>query len=328
MNVLLLQFDGKVPNLALMRLAAHHRALGHDVTLRHAGNARAVQRQLDEPAWDVVYGSLIFLRSRPLAEIAQVVYPGIVLGGTGWDVEVKLEHFGVTSQAVDYADYPRWRSSLGFTQRGCRLNCGHCVVPKKEGKVQAVGTIADIWRGEPWPREILLLDNDFFGQPRWADRIAELQAGKFRVSFNQGINARMLTDEAAAAIASVDYRDDGMKDRRIYTAWDNLPDEDRLFAGLNALVKYGVRPRHIMVYVLIGYGLDTHKNREHRRARLREFGALPYPMPFVRTPELMGFQRWVIGGYDKQIPWDEWKAARYQPRQLHRQDRTMRLDVA
>ena len=51
------------------------------------------------------------------------------------------------------------------------------------------------------------------------------------MSFNQGINARFLTDEAAAAIAGVEYRDDQMKERRIYTAWDNRKDEERLFAG-------------------------------------------------------------------------------------------------
>lgn len=49
---------------------------------------------------------------------------------------------------------------------------------------------------------------------------------------------------------------------------------------------------------------------------LRAFGARPYPMPFVRTKETVGFQRWVVGAYDKRIPWDAWKAAAYEPRNL------------
>ena len=102
---------------------------------------------------------------------------------------------------------------------------------RKKRKIRQEATIADIWRGEPWPRELLLLDNDFFGQPAWRERIAEIRNGSFKVSFNQGINARFLTDEAAEAIASVDYRDDSMKVKRIYTAWDNRKDEQRLFAG-------------------------------------------------------------------------------------------------
>ena len=317
MRVLLLQLDGKLPNLALMRLAAYHRDRGDEVTLRRAANVRAVQRQLGEPEWDRIYGSLIFERTRPVAEAARAAYPGIVLGGTGWDLAMTLERIGIHSQDVDYADYPSWLSSLGFSQRGCRLRCSFCVVPRKEGKPVAVGSIYDIWRGEPLPRHIHLLDNDFFGVPEWRDRIDELRSGGFRVSFNQGINARMLTDETAAAIASVDYRDDSMKVRRIYTAWDNRKDETRLFAGLEALVRHGVKPDHIMVYMLIGYWPgETAEDREYRRRRLREFGARPYPMPYERTPELTGFQRWVIGAYDKGIPWSEWERARYQPRNL------------
>lgn len=244
-------------------------------------------------------------------------YPDAIVGGTGWNLQTTLESVGIITKEQDYSLYPTFQQSIGFTQRGCRLNCSFCVVPQKEGKVRAEQTIWEIWRGDPWPREVLLLDNDFFGQPEWRKRISEIQNGHFKVSFNQGINARCLTEEAAEAIASVDYRDDSMTVKRIYTAWDSLPDEERLFAGLNRLVKYGVKPDHIMVYMLIGYWPgETSTDREYRRKKLRDFGARPYPMPFVRTPELTGFQRWVIGAYDKRVPWTDWVAAKYEPRNL------------
>lgn len=317
MNVLLLHLDGKIPNIALMRLAAHYRDRGAFVELRRCDNPRMIGQRLGDPEWDYVYGSMIFERTRAMAGLVFQAWPHVVLGGTGWDVETSLEEYGITTTRQDYSDYPTWRQSIGFTQRGCRLRCAFCVVPRKEGPVREEQTIEDLWRGDPWPRELILLDNDFFGQPRWAERVAEIRDGGFRVSFNQGINARMLTDEAAAAIASVDYRDDSMRVKRIYTAWDNLKDEARLFKGLEALVRHGVKPDHIMVYILVGYWpWETHLDREHRRARLREFGARPYPMPFVRTRELVGFQRWVIGAYDKRIPWSEWVAAGYEPRRL------------
>src|SRR5262249_37929521 len=155
---------------------------------------------------------------------------------------LNLEDIGIQTKRQDYSIYPSWKQSIGFTERGCRLQCEFCVVPKKEGRVREEQTVADIWRGDPWAREMILLDNDFFGQPHWRDRVREIREGGFKVSFNQGINARFLTDETAEAIASVDYRDDQMKVKRIYTAWDNRDDEDRLFAGLNRLVKYGVKP--------------------------------------------------------------------------------------
>jgi hypothetical protein len=318
-RVLLLHLDGKLPNLALMRIAHHHRALGNDVVLRRAGNAAAIEPRFDDPAWDHVYASAIFERTRPLAERVRALYPGAVVGGTGtWNMAQTLESIGVASEGpVDYSDYPRWQQSIGFTMRGCRMKCEFCVVPKKEGRARAVATIDEIWRGEGHPRWLVLLDNDFFGNPL-SDKIVEaIIDGKFKVNFCQGINARMLSEPAAAAVASLDYRDTNMKTRRIYTAWDSKEDERVLFRGLEALVRYGVRPRHIMVYILIGYWPgETHEDRDHRRRRLREFGALPYPMPFRRTPELVGFQRWVIGAYDKRIPWNDWAGARFSPRQL------------
>jgi hypothetical protein len=315
-RVLLFQLDGKIPNLALMRISAHHRQLGDDVELRVAGNCAAVERHL----WDApekVYASALFAKTHSLAERVLSLYSSATVGGTGWDLATTLEGIGITTLQQDYSIYPRFRQSIGFTQRGCRLNCSFCVVPRKEGKVRPERSIWEIWRGEPWPRELLLLDNDFFGQPEWRKRIAEIREGGFKVSFNQGINARCLTDEAAEAIASVDYRDDSMKVKRIYTAWDNRDDEERLFAGLNRLVKYGVKPDHIMVYILIGYWPgETAADREYRRQKLRNFGARPYPMPYVRTPELRGFQRWIIGAYDKRISWEDWVEARYEPRNL------------
>lgn len=316
MEILLLQFDGKLPNLALMRLAAHHRSLGDTVRLRRTATIESVQPELNE-AFDRVYGSLIFERTRPVAEAAQRVYPGIILGGTGWDITTTLDAVGIGPGAIDYSDYPWFSQSLGFTQRGCRLRCSFCVVPRKEGPVREEQTISDIWRGNQWPRELLLLDNDFFGQPHWQNRIDEIRVGRFKVSFNQGINARMLNNETAAAVAAVDYRDDSMRVKRIYTAWDNLKDEARLFAGLDALVRHGVRSDHIMVYMLIGYWAnETMEECDYRRARLREFGARPYPMPYLRTPELVGFQRYVIGAYDKRVSWREWRAAGYRPERL------------
>lgn len=322
MKVLLLQLDGKIPNLALMRISAHHKAIGDDVELRGVGNIKAVEQL--RPA-DKIYASAIFTRTRPVVDALKNKFPNAIAGGTGINL-LPLENYGITTKETDYSIYPNFSMSMGFTQRGCRLNCSFCDVPRKEGKVTVEATISDIWRGAPWPRELLLLDNDFFGQPEWKARIAEIKDGGFKVSFNQGINARCLTEEAAEAISSVNYRDDSMKVKQIYTAWDNRGDEERLFAGLRRLVKYGVKPDHIMVYMLCGYWPgETQGDREYRRVKLREFGCRPYPMPYIRTKEIVGFQRWVVFAYDKRVPWTEWEAADYRPEKLNITERRERI---
>jgi hypothetical protein len=315
-KVLLLQLDGKIPNLALMRVSAHHKAAGDDVAFRWGRDITSVGPDLFEKP-DKVYASLIFERTRPVAERLLQTHPEAIVGGTGWSVSSTLEAVGIQTKEQDYSIYQKWRQSIGFTQRGCRLSCPFCVVPPKEGKVKPERTIAEIWRGDPWPRELLLLDNDFFGQADWKARVEEMREGKYAVSFNQGINARFLTEEAAEALGDLDCRDDQMKRRCIYTAWDNLKDRERLFAGLERLVRHGFKPRDITVYILIGYWPGTgFADWDVRRRDLRRFGAMPYPMPYTRTPETVGFQRWVIGGYDKNVPWDAWKAASFQPRNL------------
>jgi len=316
-RILLFQLDGKLPNIALMRIAAHHRNLGDSVTLRRLGNPNAtIQPDLfDRP--DVVYGSAIFERTRLVVERLIETYPDAIVGGTGWNVARRLEDFGITTNEQDYNIYPRFLPSIGFTQRGCRLKCPFCVVPKKEGAVTTEQPIAAIWRGPPYPRHIILLDNDFFGQPTWQERIDELRDGDFKVSFCQGINARMLTDETAAGIASVRYYDPKFLRRQVYTAWDNQKDEKRLFRGLDALVRHGVKPRQIMVYMLIGYWPgETVDGWLYRQQQLRAFGVDPYPMPYVRTKEAVGFQRWVCGAYDKRVPWSDWVKAGYRPEKL------------
>jgi hypothetical protein len=266
MKVLILQLDGKIPNLACMRLAAHHRALGHEIAFRWGVSPR---RELWD-SFDTVYASAIFEKTRPAVEALKREFPHAIVGGTGVDVTLKLEEVGITSLSQDYSIYPAWRQSIGFSQRGCRLRCSFCVVPRKEGKIRPERTINEIWRGDPWPRELILLDNDFLGQPEWEARINELMEGRFRVSFCQGINVRVLTDETAAAIASVDYRADDMKSKRIYTAWDSTKDQDRLFKGLQRLVDHGVLPDHLMVYMLIGYWPgETEGDWLHRQSALR-----------------------------------------------------------
>lgn len=317
MRVLLVQLDGKIPNLALMRLAGHHLRRGDQVELIQVRQPDSVDRTLWD-AWDVVYASAIFAKTRPVAERLLRSYPHAIIGGTGWG-PLTIEEIGVApDQHPDYSLWPGFTASIGFSQRGCRLNCASfCVVPKKEGKIKDERSVLSIWRGEPWPRHLLLLDNDFFGSSTWRDRVQEINAGGFKVCLSQGINARFLDDETAAAMASMRCCDDQFKGRRIYTAWDNRRDEDRLFAGLEALRRHGVSPDDIMVYMLIGHWPgETEDDWEFRRRRLREFGARPYPMPFNRTPAEMGFQRFCIGAHDKRWTWQQFTAAKWQPRNL------------
>lgn len=202
-NVRLTQLDGKMPNIALMRLAAWHRRQGHTVHYR-----RDIGPDLFEPHYDRVYASVLFsFTEKKLAHFRRQ-WPGAIIGGTGsgnWDT---LETIGVDipESELDYSDFPEIDYSIGFLQRGCRLKCKFCVVPEKEGRPRFNQTIDQLWRGDPHPRKLHILDNDFFGVPEWKRHIADIRRGHYRVCLSQGINVRLIDDRAAEALASIEYR--------------------------------------------------------------------------------------------------------------------------
>ncbi len=310
----LIHVDGKLPNLALMRLGAYFRNLGEEVRLvRH----RAVQPPGLFEKKGEVYASSIFLfseaRRRAYNDLWSCWGP-IVWGGTGVRLQSSLSEVDNTTDweawPPDYSLYPDEDRSIGFTQRGCRLKCKFCVVPEKEGRARAIGTISDIWRGPGHPKKILLLDNDFFGQDEesWRSRCDELREGGFRVCFTQGINIRQVDEPVAEALASLEYRGNDFQRRVLYTAWDSLGDEERFKKGVALLAKAGVKPEHLRVYMLIGYAPgEQMEDILYRFHELVKLGCEPYPMAYDQgRPELKAFQRWAIRGLYHHVPWKDY----------------------
>lgn len=307
MNVRITQIDGSLPNLALMRLSHWHKGRGDSVHF-----TRVARKELFEPAYDRVYGSSIFKFSSEKTERFIESFPDAILGGTGTNSLATVEEIIGDHAGLDYEPWPTFNSSIGFTQRGCRLACKFCVVPKKEGKPKAASTIAEIWRGKPWPKHIHLLDNDFFGGPFWQERIAEIRDGGYKVSFTQGINVRAMTPEVAAAIATIEYRDNKFQNRTLYTAWDNLKDEDVFFRGVDTLEAAGIPAKHLMAFMLVGFDKkETWERIHHRFNRMVTRGIRPYPMPFdQKRRDLKQFQRWAVTGLYRAVPFDQYDSGR------------------
>jgi hypothetical protein len=313
-KVRITQLDGKLPNLALMKLSAWHRSQGDEVFWE-----RGVTRQLDEPDYDIVYGSAIFGTTAKAAALFRQQFPGAIVGGSGGDTSLRVEDIVPTQfTALDYSGYPDFKASIGYAMRGCRFKCGFCVVPKQEGKNRFNATIGQIWRGEGFPKHLHLLDNDFFGNPQWREVVAEINGGGFKVCINQGINVRLLDAEQAKAMASMRVMDDQFKTRRIYTAWDNIGDEAVFFRGVDLLEAEGVNPDNLMVYMLVGYDpRETWDRIWHRYTRMMERRVRPYPMVHDRfrheKPDLWRklklFQAWIIRGTHKTCSFDEFNAS-------------------
>ena len=109
------------PNLALMKLSAHHKAAGDRVEWF---------APLLGP-YDRVYSSKVFTYTPDYPYLPEAAE----LGGTGYKISTELpeetEHIrpDYTLYNLDY--------SLGFLTRGCPRHCPWCFVPDKEGPIRA-----------------------------------------------------------------------------------------------------------------------------------------------------------------------------------------------
>lgn len=307
--------DGSLPNIALMRLSAWHRFQGDDVRW-----VRGTSRTMDEPQYDVVYGSSIFETSGKAVAMLRLQFPGALVGGWGGDRDLRVDDI-VPSQftGMDYSGYPGFNASIGYAMRGCRFKCGFCMVPKMEGAARSNGPLMSIWRGDPHPRHLHLLDNDFFGNPVWRERVAEIEQGGFLVCINQGVNVRLLTEENAEAIVRIVPRNMKFSRRRLYTAWDNIGDERVFFDGIDKLERAGWKPQWTMAYMLIGYDpRETWERIQHRFDRMTARGVEPYPMVHDRfrleKPDhwrrLKRWQRFVRSGKWRTISFDQYSTRR------------------
>jgi hypothetical protein len=299
-NVALYDVDSKIPNLALMKLSTHHKNLG-DTTERY------------DPLWastyDAIYASKIF----DFSDGSQIDPERMTVGGTGWDMGVSLAP-SIEVLTPDYTLY-NYPHSIGFAMRGCRFRCKFCVVPEKEGRPKSNSSIADIWTNRT-SDFIVLLDNDFFGNPDWRDRITELRDLNLRVNLNQGLNIRLITVEQAAAIASLRFRSLSGKSKTIHFAWDRMRDERLIDKGFARCIEGGIKPHEMAFYVLIGF--DSTPEEDLRRVtKLRDLGTDPFVMPYKRDdPYQRRFARWVNHrAIFKTVAWEEYNNTTYRQKE-------------
>ena len=276
MRIGLYDIDSAIPNLALMRISAWHKANGDSTEL---------YIPLLHETYDKVYASSIFDFSDK-----SYVQDDMIIGGTGIDFKTVLPP-EIDQMDPDYSLYD-FKHNLGFAMRGCRFKCGFCVVPRKEGKAHSVSSIKQLITNPSGSRFLILLDNDFFGGD-WESAIAEILDLDLEVNFNQGINARILSERQAQALGKVKFRNTRNTDRKLTIAWDQINDEKTVMRGVQRLMDAGIKPRYIQSYVLIGYD-SSHDEDMYRVMTLRKLGIDPYVMPFDKSNTYQRrFTRWV-----------------------------------
>lgn len=278
MKIGLVDVDGhNFPNIALMKISAWHKEQKHRVEwfdgLSH---------------YDVVFMSKVFDFSH---DWTQCIDADIVIrGGTGYGLEndqplpCHIEH-----SYPDYSLYNITDTAYGFLTRGCPRHCPFCIVGDKEGtKSVKVADLSEFWNGQ---RNIVLCDPNILACNEWEDLLLQLAKAGAWVDFNQGLDARLMTDAKADALGEI-------KVKEIHFALDDYKQGDAVLRGLELYKRKAKRKPHghnCIVYTLVNFDTTIEQDLD-RIYTLRRLGYWAYVMVYDKPNAAQIYrklQRWV-----------------------------------
>lgn len=227
-NILLIDVDSKIPNLALMKISTYWKSRGAKVgfvSLGLSGYPKSHRkiRRINASKFDKYYLSCIFTCNKNL-----YVVDGIgESGGTGVDF---LSHLPkeIDNLDEDYSLYPNNKISYGFITRGCIRNCPFCFVPKKEGDLQFYRS----WRSIAKHKVVHFLDNNFLAWEGHAECLREMNNEGLKFQFNQGLDIRLLDSQNSKLLADSRY------DGEYIFAFDHVKLENLITSKLQLFRNY------------------------------------------------------------------------------------------
>jgi hypothetical protein len=194
-TVLLVDVDGTLPNLALMKLGRHFKAQGGKVAL-----VRGVE---ELPRAGTVLASSVFSTAGSARRVDRLRHhygADLQVGGSGVDLRLRLAP-GIESLPPDYSLYPELGDrALGFLTRGCPRRCPFCVVPVKEGPPRQVSDLDTLLQGR---RKLILLDDNLLAHPLALELLEQMASRELAVNFNQTLDVRLLTPESAGLLRRI-----------------------------------------------------------------------------------------------------------------------------
>lgn len=292
----------KYPPLGLLKLASYHRTYGDEIQY-----VRGVQSDVKSPdeieitslftySWKPVHQAIEFYHSHfPKAKITvggiyatlmphhiKKFFPFVnVHQGLHPKAENLLPSYDILKSVEKWKD---WNKSILFTTRGCIRKCPFCVVPKIEGDLKEP-KFSVLPLIHPDHNGVVIWDNDFLASPFARTILTELRDGGYRVDFNQGLDARLMTAEFAGLLADI-------KSNSIHMAYDWPWEGPYVDKAIELLWKAGYRKKNLIFYVLYNFYDNQHNRGDtpqdflHRLQDLMEWGASAYPMRFIPLDSL------------------------------------------
>jgi hypothetical protein len=286
----------RYPPLGLLKLSAYHKSLG-DTTELVRGTTNSISKEPDsiyvtslftwawKPVWEAVRH---YSRLFPKADLwlgglyASLMPEHAALSG----VNPKNIFKGIFCKAEDlcpdYSLVPQWTKKIGasiiFSSRGCLRSCTFCAVPRIEGKLNSEKKSIKhlIWPGH---KRVILFDNNFLASSGWRYVLDEIEELNLRVDFNQGLDARLITERVAKRIS-------GLKiDRFVRLSYDYPSMGPYVKKAISLLKAHGIDGRNILVYTLYNF-TDSPQDLFDRVKSTLTWGAVSYPMRYQPTNTL------------------------------------------
>ncbi|NSW84482.1 MAG: hypothetical protein HPY90_14765 [Syntrophothermus sp.] len=281
------RYYSKYPPLGLLKLSAYHRLRGDMVQLVRPP-------EIPEFTPDVIYVTSLFTYAWEKVKEAvgyyRHLFPGkpVVLGGIYASLmpehaqeEIKPDYIwrGIVSELEeilpDYSLVPGWKGSIVFTSRGCIRNCPFCAVPVLEPDFVCRSSVGDLINKKY--NQAIFWDNNFLASPYHQEILEELINIKkakryFQIDFNQGLDARLITPDNAAAIAS-------LRMSVVRLAYDSTCHRKALKRAIDMLCEAGVSKKRFVVYAMFNFE-DTPDDFLSRVQDLLSWGVAVYPMRY------------------------------------------------
>jgi hypothetical protein len=195
----------------------------------------------------------------------------------------------VSSNHVVLTALNRHNSEATRTSTGCPNACSFCGVRLIEPEFKELPS----W--EPAP---IVCDNNLTAcSMRHFDKVIDSLKPVHGVDFNQGLDARKLTDHHVERLTELDLL-------CVRFAWDNINSESAVFDAINKCIVAGIPKSKIRIYVLLGYH-DTPDDALYRLQSLKDFGiSKPFPMRYQPLDAL-------VKDSEVMAPWTEYELGRY-----------------
>ena len=178
------------------------------------------------------------------------------------------------------------------------------VVPRKEGQIRAYRTWQDLVRQDT--DKLILMDNNILSCNYGIEQLKSLIGSGYKIDLNQGMDARLVIEDVADILSRLSWI------RFIRFSCDQKSQIVPVKRTVDLLMKHGVKPYRIFVYLLVTADIEDASERIEalkgykainiyaQAERNERLGIMP------NVAQLEFQQRYVYGGCYRKETWREY----------------------